>query len=37
MDEEIEKLFQRMLDPEEAEAYNFADKLGLKATEESQR
>ncbi|KPQ09380.1 MAG: hypothetical protein HLUCCX10_16385 [Algoriphagus marincola HL-49] len=34
MDEEIEKLFQRMLDPEEAEAYNFADKLGLKATEE---
>ncbi|NVK50675.1 MAG: HEAT repeat domain-containing protein [Cyclobacteriaceae bacterium] len=33
MEEEIEKLFQRMLDPEESEAYFFADKLGQKADE----
>ncbi|NVJ86215.1 MAG: HEAT repeat domain-containing protein [Algoriphagus sp.] len=35
MNEELEKLFQKMLDPEESEAYFFADKLGKKADEQA--
>lgn len=34
MDEEIQRLFDRMCDPEEKDAYFFADKLGQKADEE---
>jgi hypothetical protein len=34
MQEEIQKLFDRMCDPKESEAYHFADKLGGMADEE---
>lgn len=33
MEEEIQRLFDRMCDPEEKDAYFFADKLGQKADE----
>ncbi|SFN91061.1 hypothetical protein SAMN04488519_102414 [Algoriphagus ornithinivorans] len=35
MDQDIERLFEKMCDPNESEAYLFADKLGLKADEEA--
>jgi hypothetical protein len=35
MQEEIQKLFDRMSDPKESEAYHFADKLGGLADEEA--
>ncbi|TDQ19074.1 HEAT repeat protein [Algoriphagus boseongensis] len=34
MQDEIQKLFDRMTDPKESEAYHFADKLGSLADEE---
>jgi len=35
MQEDIQKLFERMCDPKESEAYHFADKLGSVADEET--
>ena len=35
MQEEIQKVFDRMCDPKESEAYHFADKLGGMADEET--
>ncbi len=35
MQEEIQKLFDKMCDPKEAESYRFADKLGTVADEEA--
>lgn len=35
MDEKIERLFEKMLDPNESEAYAFAEKLGACADESS--
>jgi len=35
MQEEIQKLFDRMCDPKESEAYHFADKLGGMADDEA--
>jgi hypothetical protein len=35
MQEDIQKLFERMCDPKESEAYHFADKLGSIADEET--
>ncbi|MBN7810930.1 HEAT repeat domain-containing protein [Algoriphagus sp. H41] len=35
MQEEIQKLFERISDPKESEAYHFADKLGSLADEEA--
>jgi hypothetical protein len=35
MQEDIQKLFERMCDPNESEAYYFADKLGSRADEEA--
>ena len=33
MDQDLERLFEKMCDPNESDAYVFADKLGLKADE----
>ena len=35
MNEELQKLFDRMCDPKESEAHHFAEKLGSKADEEA--
>ncbi len=35
MNEELQKLFDRMCDPKESEAHHFAEKLGSKADEET--